>query len=158
MKISALAVSLLAASSLTAVAAPRLYGLADAVTELESRYPGKVVAIVLDDAGDKAAHYHVDMQFPGSASVRIDVDAATLAIESRDAGHLPAGSATLAEAAALLAGAIPGEILLAELDAATGPAAHYDVDVRLPQGAVARLKVDATTRRIDWRTPAVIAD
>lgn len=158
MKISALAVSLLAASSLTAVAAPRLHGLADTVVELESRYPGKVVAIVLDDAGDKAAHYHVDMRFAGSAPVRVDVDAATLAIESRDAKPLPAGSATLAEAAALLAGAIPGEILVAELDAATGAAPHYDVDVRLPEGAVARLKVDSATRRIDWRMPAIITD
>jgi hypothetical protein len=33
---------------------------------------------------------------------------------------------------------------------------HYDVDVRLPQGAIARLEVDPATLQIAWRNPAIV--
>jgi hypothetical protein len=36
--------------------------------------------------------------------------------------------------------------------------AHYDIDVRLPGGSVARLKVDPQTRQIAWRNPAIVAE
>jgi DNA-binding response OmpR family regulator len=31
-------------------------------------------------------------------------------------------------------------------------------DARLPQGALARLKVDSATRQIAWRAPAIVTD
>jgi uncharacterized membrane protein YkoI len=123
---------------------------------MESRYPGKVAAIELDASGDKAAHYHVDMRFPKGGLEKLDVDAATLRIASREAAPTAAGSIPLLYAAAMVTAAIPGQMLLAELDATNGAPPHYDVDVRLPQGAIARLKVDAVTRQIGWRTPAII--
>jgi uncharacterized membrane protein YkoI len=127
------------------------------VATLEARYPGKVVAIALDDNGDRPAHYHVDMRFPASGVARIDVDAVTLTVASRDPAPLAPGSAGLIHAAALVMSAVPGDLLSAELDATNG-APHYDLDVRLPHGAIARLKVDSATRQIDWRTPAIAND
>ena len=132
--------------------------LGDAVAQLESRYPGKVVAIALDDSGDRPAHYHVDMRFPRSGVARLDVDAATLDVGAREPLPLADGSASLVYAAALVTSAVPGQLLAAELDATNGAPAHYDVDVLLPQGGVARLKVDAANRTIAWRNPAVAAD
>jgi uncharacterized membrane protein YkoI len=69
---------------------------------------------------------------------------------------LPAGSATLDHAASLISKHVPGQVLVAELDTSAGVAPHYDVDVRLPQGAIARLKVDPATRQIAWRNPAIV--
>jgi len=163
MKIRTLALTAIALSAATAFAAAsspvgRTPGLSETVAQLESRYPGRVVAIELDDAGDKAAHYHVDMRFAESELTRLDVDAVTLGIALREPAPLAAGSATLADVAALLGAAIPGEMTVAQLDATDGLPPHYDVDVRLPDGAIARLKVDATTRQIGWRNPAIVND
>ena len=163
MKLSTLTVSLIAISSATAFAAAptagsRMLGLVETVATLEARYPGKVVAIELDDSGDKAAHYHVELRFPDSGSARLDVDAATLGIGLHETAPVESGAATLAQASALLTAAIPGEMLVAELDSTDDVPAHYDIDIRLPQGAVARLKVDAVTRQIGWRTPAIVND
>ena len=158
--LTALALSTVTAAAVAAASSPagRAPGLGEAVARLESRYPGKVVAIELDAAGDKAAHYHVDMRFPASGLARLDVDAATLDIASRLPAPLATGSATLAEVAGLLGAAIPGQMTVAQLDATSGLPPHYDVDVRLPQGAIARLKVDAATRQIGWRDPAIVND
>ncbi|MFO1315670.1 MAG: PepSY domain-containing protein [Burkholderiales bacterium] len=160
MKTASLASLLLLLSSTSALAAAsptghRLVPLNEAVAALESRYPGKVVAIAFDDAGDKAAHYHVDMRFPESGLARVDVDATTLEIASRDAATPPLG---LLHAVARVASAVDGPLLAAHLDTASGAPAHYDVDVRLPEGWVARLKVDAASGQIGWRTPAVVAE
>lgn len=130
-------------------------GLGETVALLEARYPGTVVAIAVDDNGDRPAHYHVDMRFPASGMARLAVDPATLAVTAREPAPLAPGSASLVHAVALVMGAVPGDLLLAELDATNGVPPHYDVDVRLPQGAIARLKVDSTTRQIGWRTPAI---
>jgi uncharacterized membrane protein YkoI len=163
MKTRTLALTVFAFFSASAIGAAaslpgRTLGLGEVVTHLESRYPGQVVAIALDSAGDKAAHYHVDMRFAESELTRLDVDAVTLDIALREPAPLAAGSATLADVAALLGAAIPGEITVAQLDQTNGLPPHYDVDVRLPQGPIARLKVDAATREIGWRYPAIIAD
>jgi hypothetical protein len=80
----------------------------------------------------------------------------TRAIASRDPVSLPAGSAKLPYAAALVSVHVPGQVLIAELDAAEGVTPHYDVDVRLPEGSIARLKVDPVTRDITWREPAIV--
>src|SRR5512144_1974746 len=96
------------------------------------------------------------MRFPTSCMATLDVDAVTLAIASRHPAPLPAGSATLDHAASLISKHVPGQVLAAELDTSAGVAAHYDVDVRLPQGAIARLKVDPATRQIAWRHPAIV--
>ncbi len=162
MNIRTLAPALIALCSVAAFAADAPAGrsleLGEMVAAMESRYPGKVIAITLDTSGDKAPHYHVDMLFPRSEVVRADVDAVTLALASRDHASLDAGSATLADATALVAQAVPGQLLVAEFDAASGASAHYDIDVRLPRGAVARLKVDPATRQIGWRSPAIVND
>jgi uncharacterized membrane protein YkoI len=146
------------AAAAASTAAGSIVGLGETVMELESRFPGKVVAIALDDAGDRTAHYHVDMRFPASGLARLDVDAVTLDIASREPAPLAAGSTSLISATALVAHAIPGEVLVAELDATNGGPLHYDVDVRLPQGPIARLKVDRATGAIAWRSPAIIND
>jgi uncharacterized membrane protein YkoI len=125
--------------------------LADMVSYLESRYGGQVVAIALDGSGDKPAHYHVDLAYPKSGVALLDVDAATRAIASRDEAR--ALGFSLEQAVAKVTAHVGGDVTLAEVDA-TLPA-HYDVDVRLPGGDLARLKVDATSGRIDWRTPAI---
>ncbi len=154
------ALALTAATAFATASSPtgHVPGIGETIAQLESRYPGKVVAIELDAAGDGAAHYHVDMRFPASGLARLDVDAATLDIASRLPAPLATGSATLAEVAAMLGAAIPGQMTVAQLDATNGLPPHYDVDVRLPQGAVARLKVDAATRQIGWRDPAIVND
>src|SRR5512143_3143227 len=152
----------LAAAGTTAAAAAvpagPVRGLGLTVATLEARYPGKVVAIALDDSGDRPAHYHVDMRFPASGVARIDVDAVTLTVASRDPAPLDPGAVSLVHAAALVMEAVPGDLLVAELDATNGMPPHYDVDVRLPQGAIARLKVDPATRQIGWRSPAIQND
>jgi uncharacterized membrane protein YkoI len=158
--IRSLLFALIAGSTAAAASTPAtpVMALGDVVRQLEARYAGKVIAIALDDAGDRSAHYHVDMSFPASGLARLDVNAATLEVASRESAPLAAGSASLVGAAALVAQAIPGEVLVAELDATNGVPAHYDVDVRLPQGAIARLKVDPATLQIGWRSPAIRND
>jgi uncharacterized membrane protein YkoI len=163
MKNRNLAFALLALSSVSASAAATSpagspIGLGEAVVLLQSRYPGKVMAIEFDASGDKPAHYHVGMLFAESGSVTVDVDAVTLEIASRHDTPLAPGSATLADAASLLATELPGDVLVAKVDATAGAKVHYDVDVRLPQGSIARLKVDAATRQIAWRNPAIVSD
>jgi uncharacterized membrane protein YkoI len=157
----ALAVVGLSLASAFAVASPsadRFPKLSDVVEKLESRYPGQVVAIALDASGDKRAHYHVDMQFPDHGLARVDVDAKTLEVVAREPAAQGANAATVAEVVTLVAANIPGELTAIELDAADGVAPHYDVDVRMPQRQVARLKVDSTSRAIAWRTPAIVAE
>lgn len=136
----------------------RALELGDVVAVMESRYPAKVVAIELDAAGDKPAHYHVDLRFAENGIAKLDVDAATLQVAAREASALSPASMPLVHATALIMTSIPGQLIRAELDATNGVAPHYDVDVKLPQGAIARLKIDATTRQIGWRTPAIITD
>jgi uncharacterized membrane protein YkoI len=157
--VSALAaLSATVASATSPATAGRPLNLALVVSHLESRYPGEVVAIELDASGDKPAHYHVDMQFPDSGLARVDVDAATLDVAAREPVRPAPGSATLADATALVAASFPGRVTAAELDSTQGVAAHYDVDVLLPTRHVARLKVDSATRQIAWRVPAIVAE
>ena len=161
MKIRTLALTAFALSSATTFAAApsptdQPLNLALVVAHMESRFPGEVVGIELDASGDKRAHYHVDMRFPDSGLARVDVDATTLDIAAREPMPLAAGTATLSQVAALVAAQIPGQVTVAELDSTYGAPAHYDVDVRLPQRRVAQLKVDAKTRQIAWRNPAIV--
>lgn len=161
MKIRTLALTIIALSAATtfAMASPppgQPLKLAEVVAHMESRYPGEVVAIQFDGSGDKDAHYHVSMRFLENHLAMFDVDAATLTLDSRNPTSLTAGSATLAYAAALVSAYIPGQVIVTELDAFEGVAPHYDVDVRLPQGTIARLKVDPATRQIAWRNPAIV--
>jgi len=150
-----LPVALLAAFAVGAHAASTPT-LADVVRTLESRYPGKVIAIELDAAGDRPDHYHVDMRFPQSGVARLDVDAATLAVAGREPVGTPPAT-PFVYAVALVGSAIEGQVVGSRFDDTNGAPAHYDVDVALPSGAIARLKVDATTGTIGWRTPAIAA-
>jgi hypothetical protein len=49
-------------------------------------------------------------------------------------------------------------VIAAELDAIDDRTPHYDIDVRLPGGEIARLKIDLQTRQLGWRTPPIMAD
>ncbi|MFO1413654.1 MAG: hypothetical protein U1F10_07030 [Burkholderiales bacterium] len=145
----------LAAGASAASPAPNT--LSGVVQALEARYPGQVTAIELDAAGDRPAHFHVDMRFPESGVARLDVDAVTLAVASRE----PAATAPATPfvyAVALVGSAIDGRVVGTRFDDTNGAPAHYDVDVALPSGAVARLKVDAATGVVGWRTPAIAAE
>jgi uncharacterized membrane protein YkoI len=153
--LTALALSSAAAFAVTASPTERFLKLSEVVAQMESRYPGEVIAIQYDASGDKRAHYHVDMNFPKSGLAVLDVDAVTLAIASRSHAPLPVNAATLDHAASLVSSHVPGQVVVAQLDTSEGVAPHYDIDVRLPQGAIARLKVDPATRQIAWRTPSI---
>lgn len=128
--------------------------LADVVRTLEARYPGQVTAIELDAAGDRPDHYHVDMRFPQSGVARLDVDAATLDVAGREPAGMPPAT-PFVYAVALVGSAIEGQVVATRFDDTNGVPAHYDVDVALPSGAIARLKVDAATAAVGWRTPAI---
>jgi uncharacterized membrane protein YkoI len=155
---TAFATATAAASATTSPSDVRPLTLAQMVTHLESTYPGEVATIRFDMSAVERAHYHVVMRFPQSGLASVDVDAVTLAIASREPAALPARAATLTEAAALVATHLPGTVAFAEFDAAAGTRPHYDVDVRLSEGATARLTVDPATGQIAWRVPAVIED
>ena len=114
--------------------------------------------IEYDSAGDKRAHYHVDMRFPDTTPARVDVDAETLALASHSAEPLATQATTLADAVAMIAALIPGQVTYAHLDAPSGAAPHFDIDVRLHQGGIAQLKVDSATGSFGWRNPPVVAD
>jgi uncharacterized membrane protein YkoI len=126
---------------------------------MEQRYGGQVVGITLDEGGDKAAHYHVDLRYPVAGTAKLDVDAATLAIDGR-LQPLPDEQWTmsLAGAAAYAVTHLGGQVLAGELDAVEGASPHYDIDVRLVNGAIARVKVDPRATQIAWRTPPVVAE
>ena len=130
--------------------------LGEMVAHMESAYQGEVTAIQFDASGDKRPHYHVDIRFPQSGLARLDVDAVTREISAHQV--LPLGSelATLSEVTALIRAQIPGQMTTATLDAGDGVMPHYDVDVRLSGGKTARVKVDAATRSIGWRQPAIV--
>lgn len=150
-----LVASTVALTSAAAASTPE-YGIAETVRAMEARYPGKVAAIELDADGDVPAHYHVDMRFPESGMARLNVDASTLAIASRESMERPAARVSLPSAAALVSSAIAdGRIVAARLDLENRAPGHYDIDVALPAGVLARLKVDATSGAIAWRTPAI---
>ena len=162
MKLRTLATTIIALAAMPALAlassgADESRELGKVAKRLESRYPGEVVAITRDAAEDERPHYHVDMSFGAAGIARLDVDARTFELDTRELPHASPGGASLAEAVALVAAHVPGEIIVAEVDAAPGIAPHYEIDVRLPDRAVAQLRVDATTRNIAWRTPHVVA-
>jgi len=161
MKLRTIALTIAALSAMPALAwaSPDDDGrreLRDVVKRLEARYPGEVVAITRDASDAERPHYHVDMSFGAAGLARLDVDAATLALDTRDLPQASPGGASLTEAVTLVAANVPGEIIAAEIDAVPGVVPHYEIDVRLPSRAVARLRVDAATRDISWRSPRVV--
>lgn len=163
MKLSALAMTLPAILSAGAIAADsegrtRNLSLREVVPYLEARYGGEVVAVALDASGDKPAHYHVAIRYPDAGTAKLDVDAATLEISGRNQPAAANGWMSLANAAAYASTQLDGQVVAAELDALDAGSAHYDVDVRLAGGDIARLKIDAATRQLGWRTPPIVAD
>ena len=164
MKLSILAttVALLwsAGEALAADATPATpqVSLRQMVAHLESKYGGEVVAIALDTSGDKPAHYHVDMRYRKAGTAKLDVDARTFKISARDRPQPDNGWTSLAGAAAFAATQLQGQALVAELDTIDGASPHYDIDVRLEGGQIARLKVDPKTQQLGWRTPPIVTD
>ncbi len=151
------AVAAISSSAFGAAAAEtgRPLRLADIVAHMESTYRAEVTAIQLDTSDNKPAHYHVDMRFPAGGIAKFDVDALTRAASIHDTRPSMRGFATIPEVTALVTKQLPGDVTLIDFDAGAAVAPHYDVDVRIP-GGIARLKVDAATRSISWRQPAVI--
>ncbi len=142
---------LLASTSALAAASPagsRLLALDEAVATLEAHYQGKVVAIALDDAGDKPAHYHVDMRFPESGLARVDVDAGTLEIAARDVAAPPLG---LLHAVARVASAVDAPLLAAHLVQRSSCAGTTTSTSACPTGGSRGSR--STTRRADRRRP-----
>lgn len=160
MKMHTLLFAALAAVSTTAAAGttanPAPLRLAEMVKYVEATYGGEVTAIEFDAAGDKSPHYHVGLWYPQAGPAQMDIDAVSRRIVVHDTGDLPAGAMTLAEATTLVSTHVPGRLTIAQLDAADGTPPHYDVDVRLDSGKIARLKIDAATREIGWRQPPVV--
>ena len=161
MKMHALLFAALAGLSTTAatagtIANPTPVRLAEMVTYIEATYGGEVTAIEFDAAGDKGPHYHVGLWYPKAGPAQMDIDAVSRRIVVHDTGDLPVGSMTLADAVTLASTHVPGRLTIAQLDAADGTRPHYDVDVRLNSGKIARLKIDAATREIGWRQPPVV--
>lgn len=154
----AIALSVVSGAVAASTAGDRPYQLSEVVARLEAQFPGEVAAIEYDASGDKRPHYHVDMRFAANEVVSVDVDAQTLAIASRDVASMPFGAATLPEVVAMVADQLSGQVTRAGLDSASGVPIHYDVDVRLRSGAVARVKVDPQSRQIGWRNPAILHD
>jgi uncharacterized membrane protein YkoI len=128
----------------------------DSRSAFRKRRDHRVTAIQFDASVDKRPHYHVDLRFPQSGIATLDVDAVTREISAHHVLELGSDVATLPEVSALIAQQIPGQMTIATLDAADGLAPHYDVDVRLLGGKLARVKVDAATRSIGWPQPAII--
>jgi hypothetical protein len=161
MKLRTLATTIVALSAMPALALASSAGdesheLRKVAERLEARYHGEVVTIARDASADERPHYHVDMCFGAAGMARLGVDARTLELDTRELPLASAGGASLAEAVTLVATHVPGEIIVAEVDAAPGVAHHYEIDVRLPSRAVARLRVDTATRDISWRSPRVV--
>ena len=138
-------------------AAPPLT-LRDLLPVLESRYAAEVVAIALDESGDKAPHYHVELRYPGASIATVDIDAATLAASAHRVPSPSGDGWALVDATAAVEAALGGEAIAAAIGAGDGEAPHYDVDLRLATGYVARIKLDATTGRLEWRVPPVVPD
>ena len=162
MKIRTLAAACAALLSAGAFAADAPAGSAivpvrQLVPYLEHRYEGQVIAVALDAGADKPAHYHVDLFYPSAGTAKLDVDAATLEIAARIAPTKEDGWASLPGATAFAATHVRGEVIAAEFDA-DGISPHYDVDIRLSGGDIARVTVDPRTRHIGWRTPPVLSN
>ena len=95
--------------------------------------------------------------------VQADEWAATPAVRDLD-GHAVqvlgaqerASNDTLRKAERHIAKRFPGVVETVARD--TEPSLHYHVDVRLTNGAVARLAVAPYTGQLSWREPAVVRD
>ena len=68
------------------------------------------------------------------------------------------GAVTLKQARRHIAVHVAGKVVDVRADERDASLPHYHVDVRLPQGPVARLHVDARTGDITWREPPILRD
>ena len=136
--------------------APQAMTLAEAVAFMQSHYPGEVIAVELDATGDKSPHYHVDLRFPHGSTAKLEVDAVTRRIASRQpSGELAPGAMTLRQAVDYVTTRVDGNVMLAELDASDARSPHYHVDLRMADGRTARFKLDPGTRHVGFRHPAM---
>jgi len=164
MKTRLLVAALTAAWSVGGVAAETPSGdgfipVRDAVAYVEAVYRGEVVAIELDAAGDKDAHYHVDLHYPGAIVAPLELDARSMEARVRHAQLGAQDGITLGDAAVLAVQTLgSGELIAVQLDATDSNAVHYEVDVRLPAGQVARLKLDPRNGQLDWRSPPILGN
>jgi len=67
--------------------------------------------------------------------------------------HAPRGALDLPAAIEIVTQAYPGRVIAAQVDPSGGDSRHFHVDVLLPNGKVAKLDVDARSRRIASRLP-----
>lgn len=130
--------------------------LADAVAYVQSQYPGEVIAAELDATGDKSPHFHVDVRFPHGRTAKLEVDALTRRIASRQPpAELPPGAMTLPQAVQYVTQRLDGQVTTAELDASDGLSPHYHVDFRMADGRTARFRLDPVTGHAGFRHPAM---
>ena len=69
------------------------------------------------------------------------------------AGHVAATA--LADVASYAALQFRGDVTAVARESAGQGSARYDVDVRVADGRMARVTIDAATRQIEWRSPPV---
>lgn len=74
------------------------------------------------------------------------------------AGNAADGAMTPKQAKRYVAAHLPGKVTEVRADARDAAEPHYHVDVRLPQGAIARLNVEASSGKLSWREPAILQD
>ncbi len=145
--------ALIAAPALALASTPM--NLTEAVAFMHSQFPGDIVAAELDTTGDKSPHYHVDIRFPHGALARLELDALTRKISSRQPPVEPEdGAMSLTDTIAFISTQFPGKVMLAELDGSDATNPHYHVDMRLINGRTARLRIDPVTRLVSWRGTA----
>jgi uncharacterized membrane protein YkoI len=114
--------------------------LGEAVALIESTFPGRVIAAQCDSTGGDALHHHVDMQLPNGAVARFDVDGRTGRIVNRPIPEESTPPFGLQQVVSHVRQQMPGEIVAAEFD--PDPRPHYHVNMRLPDGRLAKLELD----------------
>lgn len=65
----------------------------------------------------------------------------------------PQAAIDISQAIELVSQEFPGRTIAAQVDPVGGESVHYHIDVLMPTGRVARLDVDASTRKIVSRMP-----
>ncbi len=151
------ALAALAASvALTVGASDKPLDFTNAVHYAETALTAKVLHASVDP---EHGHYHVDVRMSDGGVHALQIEPASWDMQPRDGTPtkdpgmpLPVG---LSKAARHVLKQVPGKLTLAELDVEDTKEPHYHMDVRLGNGKVAQLTVNATTGQMDWRTPAI---
>lgn len=155
MKRHLIALALGALFSLPAVAAgndrPSMT-LAQAVTRVESLFPGEVIAADYDASEHEPGHYHVHLRLNHGPILRLEVDRATgnLLHTPRDPDRIP-DAQTVSRLVDRLGAIVPGRVNVVEFDDTNPADPHYHVRVTAATGFVYSLRVDPAMVNLGWR-------